>query len=95
MDIGCSEPFSLVDTLGDAVIIREWVLQKLPKDEFSVSNAIILSKSIRFPLFVDPQVKLFVVFRNIAGPLLSVNSTKKNNNMKCFLRHVKSEIRIL
>ena len=65
-NIGCADPFSLVETLGDPVLIREWVLQKLPKDDFSISNAIILSKSLRFPLFVDPQVRLWFWTRKIS-----------------------------
>jgi len=55
LGIPCATPFSLVDTLGDAITIREWVIAKLPKDDFSITNAIVLQKSIKFPLFVDPQ----------------------------------------
>lgn len=57
LKISCADPFSLVNTLGDPIQIREWIIAKLPKDEFSITNAIIYSKSIKFPLFVDPQVK--------------------------------------
>ena len=56
LEISCADPFSLVDTLGDPIQIREWIIAKLPKDEFSITNAIIYAKSIKFPLFVDPQV---------------------------------------
>jgi len=52
----CSEKFSLANILGDPVEIRKFILQKLPKDDFSISNAIIVTKSIRFPLFIDPEV---------------------------------------
>eukprot|EP01084_Bolivina_argentea_P281903 482434_1 len=55
LEISCSDPFSLVNTLGDPIQIREWIISKLPKDEFSITNAIIFDKSIKFPLFVDPQ----------------------------------------
>lgn len=55
-DIPCSDSFSLSEVLGDPVAIRAWVLQMLPKDDFSISNAIIVDKSIRFPLFIDPEV---------------------------------------
>ena len=30
-------------------------MQQLPNDSFSISNAIIMSKSMRFPLMIDPQ----------------------------------------
>ena len=56
LEISCADPFSLVNTLGDPIQIREWIISKLPKDEFSITNAIIFSQSIKFPLFVDPQV---------------------------------------
>ena len=48
--------FSLTTILGDPVIIKDWTnVFKLPKDDFSVSNGIMIQKSIKFPLFVDPQ----------------------------------------
>lgn len=53
--IDCSERFSLHRVLGDPVVIRKWGLQQLPKDEFSIDNAIILTKSLRWGLMVDPQ----------------------------------------
>jgi dynein heavy chain len=37
------------------VQIRNWTLQQLPNDAFSVANATIMSKSNRFPLMIDPQ----------------------------------------
>lgn len=54
-NITCSDSFSLRETLGNAVEIRSWVINKLPNDSFSVENAIMLSKSNRWPLMIDPQ----------------------------------------
>ena len=53
--ITCSSPFRLQDTLGNAVTIRNWIINRLPNDSFSVENAIMLNKSNRWPLMIDPQ----------------------------------------
>merc|ERR1711871_332308 len=54
-NIQCSEPFLLQETLGDPVTIRGWIINKLPNDSFSVENAIMLTKSNRWPLMIDPE----------------------------------------
>jgi dynein heavy chain len=53
--ITCSEGFNLRDTLGNAIEIRSWVINRLPNDSFSIENAIMLTKSNRWPLMIDPQ----------------------------------------
>jgi len=53
--IPCSAEFSLTATLGEPVKIRSWVIAKLPNDSFSIDNAIMLFKSNRWPLMIDPQ----------------------------------------
>jgi len=53
--IPCSEPFSLIDILGEAVEIREWNIHGLPADTFSVENGIIVKHADRWPLMIDPQ----------------------------------------
>jgi len=54
-DITCAENFRLGDTLGDPVTIRQWIINKLPNDSFSIDNAIMLEKSDLWPLMIDPQ----------------------------------------
>ena len=44
-NIACSSNFSLSSTLGDPVIIREWIINKLPNDSLSINNAIMLNQS--------------------------------------------------
>lgn len=53
--IPCSEGFTLRDTLGSPVTIRSWIINRLPNDSFSIENAIMLTKSNRWPLMIDPQ----------------------------------------
>ena len=55
--IPCSEVFSLSATLGEPVKIRAWNIAGLPVDAFSIDNGIIVSKSRRWPLMIDPQGK--------------------------------------
>ena len=50
-----SPNFVFSQALGDAVAIRQWNIWGLPKDDFSTSNAIVLSLSNRWPLCIDPQ----------------------------------------
>ncbi len=53
--IPSSEAFSLQQVLGDPVKIRDWNISGLPSDAFSIENGIIISKSRRWPLCIDPQ----------------------------------------
>ena len=53
--IAISKQFSLMNTLGDPVKIREWQLCGLPIDMFSVDNALIAKNAYRWPLMIDPQ----------------------------------------
>ncbi|KAG6455707.1 hypothetical protein O3G_MSEX009350 [Manduca sexta] len=53
--IPCSETYSLITTLGEPVVIRAWNIAGLPVDAFSIENGIIVDKSRRWPLMIDPQ----------------------------------------
>ncbi|XP_023309976.1 dynein heavy chain 1, axonemal-like [Anoplophora glabripennis] len=44
-----------VTTLGEPVQIRLWQLDGLPRDYLSTENAVLVSCSRRWPLFIDPQ----------------------------------------
>lgn len=54
-NIPCSDHFKLVNTLGDPVKIRDWIINGLPNDGFSIDNGIIMSVARRWPLLIDPQ----------------------------------------
>lgn len=44
-----------VNTLGEPVQIRSWQINGLPRDYLSTENAVLVSCSRRWPLFIDPQ----------------------------------------
>eukprot|EP00401_Gymnodinium_catenatum_P030183 CAMPEP_0117463678 /NCGR_PEP_ID=MMETSP0784-20121206/3705_1 /TAXON_ID=39447 /ORGANISM="" /LENGTH=245 /DNA_ID=CAMNT_0005257505 /DNA_START=15 /DNA_END=750 /DNA_ORIENTATION=+ len=49
--------FQLRAVIGEEVVIRQWVIDKLPNDSLSVDNALIMEKSRRWPLMIDPQIQ--------------------------------------
>ena len=53
--IPCSEDLALTSFLVDDATVGEWNLQGLPSDDLSVQNAIMVTRSSRFPLLIDPQ----------------------------------------
>lgn len=63
LQIYCSKNFSLVNTLGEPVVIRAWNIAGLPVDNYSVENGIIATKARRWPLMIDPQgmYKCFII----------------------------------
>jgi len=54
-EIPTSANYSLASTLGQPVLIRDWHIAGLPVDSFSTDNGIIVDKSRRWPLMIDPQ----------------------------------------
>ena len=57
LQVPCSDKFSLRAVLGDAVKIRDWNIDGLPNDSFSIDNGIIISHARRWPLMIDPQLQ--------------------------------------
>ncbi|CAM9197261.1 unnamed protein product [Discosporangium mesarthrocarpum] len=55
--IRVSEDFSVVQALGDPVVVREWHLFGLPSDKTSVESALVATNAAtgRWPLLIDPQ----------------------------------------
>ena len=63
--IPCSKVYSLIQTLGDPVVIRDWHLHGLPVDDFSIENGIMVTNSRRWPLLIDPQAQATKWIRNM------------------------------
>ncbi|KAI9190457.1 hypothetical protein H9P43_001891 [Blastocladiella emersonii ATCC 22665] len=55
LGVPVSENLTLADQLGDPVQVREWNVQGLPADELSTENGILVTRSRRWPLMIDPQ----------------------------------------
>ena len=57
--------FALSSILGNPVSILEWQINGLPTDSVSTDNAIMVERSKRWPLLVDPQQQANRWIRNI------------------------------
>lgn len=57
--IPSSDDFSLSKTLGDPIKIRAWNIAGLPSDAFSIDNAVIVSNSRRWWVFIQ-QIFLLI-----------------------------------
>merc|ERR1711871_241004 len=88
-NIQCSEPFLLQETLGDPVTIRGWIINKLPNDSFSVENAIMLTKSNRWPLMIDPEGQANKWVKKMEG------ADEKNSLLKVVKQSQNNFVRIL
>ncbi|BFZ17590.1 hypothetical protein BsWGS_20629 [Bradybaena similaris] len=81
--IPCSKVFSLNATLGEPVQIRAWNIAGLPVDAFSVDNGIIVAKSRRWPLMIDPQGQANKWIKNMEkGNKLSIIKLSDTNYMR-------------
>ena len=56
-ELQISPKYSLVHTLGNQILIRDWQMNDLPSDSVSLDNAILAQKSSRWPLMIDPQTQ--------------------------------------
>ena len=76
-------------TLSDAVKIRAWNIAGLPTDAISTENAIILSKSRRWSLMIDPQGQANKWLKNMyKGSMEVIKLTEKE-----FLRSLVNAVR--
>lgn len=48
--------FDFNEILGDNLKIRDWQFNGLPTDQFSISNAIIIDRTLKNLIFIDPQL---------------------------------------
>jgi dynein heavy chain len=68
LSVPSSEKPTLINTLGDAVKVRQWNIEGLPTDDFSVENAITIFAARRWPLIIDPQGQANKWIRQMEAP---------------------------
>jgi len=54
------------EILEDPVQTKTWTASSLPNDNLSIENAIIMFKSRRWPLMIDPQSQANKFIKNLA-----------------------------
>ncbi|EFJ08553.1 hypothetical protein SELMODRAFT_185288 [Selaginella moellendorffii] len=55
LEIPSSADFNFCNFLANAGDVREWNIQGLPADSFSTENGVVVMRSNRWPLMIDPQ----------------------------------------
>ena len=65
LHIDCSESITMKSLLEDAVKTKIWTAASLPNDNLSIENAIIMFKSRRWPLMIDPQNQANKFIKNL------------------------------
>ncbi|BHF62268.1 Dynein heavy chain 6, axonemal [Sparganum proliferum] len=91
LEIPVTDGVGLFAVLGDAFELRQWNSQGLPRDQVSTENAILVTRSRRWPLMIDPQEQANRWIRNkeVENGLKIVKSTDTN-----MLRVLESCIRV-
>lgn len=86
--IPVSEDLQLTQFLVDEAKIGEWSLEGLPSDELSIQNGIMVDRSSRFPLMIDPQSQAITWIKNKEPIILERDciSTLTNPRLKDILK---------
>lgn len=56
LNIPASKHFEFCGFLADPSNVRDWNIQGLPADSFSIENGVMVTRGRRWPLMIDPQV---------------------------------------
>ncbi|XP_056156824.1 dynein axonemal heavy chain 2 [Lampris incognitus] len=65
LEVPCSPRFSFAMFLSKPTVVRDWNIQGLPSDAFSTENGVIVTRSNRWPLVVDPQGQALKWIKNM------------------------------
>merc|ERR1719460_2216607 len=68
-EITHSTECNMTSVLGEPVKIQQWVVASLPNDTLSIENGIIIDRSRRWPLMIDPQRQANKYIKNMGKDL--------------------------
>eukprot|EP00392_Amoebophrya_sp_AT5.2_P015401 g15603.t1 len=94
--VPASAKVNLVESLVEGAVVAEWALEGLPSDDLSVQNGIMVTRSSRYPLMVDPQgqanrwIKSREAERIAASNGMAI-TTLSNNRLKDFVEFTMGE----
>jgi dynein heavy chain len=81
-NIPCGEAFNLSSKMGNPLVMREWAIQGLPSDSVSLNNGVMVVRTKRWPLLIDPQEQGTKWIKKMEGKELK---TLKLSNSKLLL----------
>ena len=62
LQIPVSQTLTIVSVLVDSFEIRQWNTDGLPRDQVSIENATLVTRGRRWPLMIDPQEQVNIIF---------------------------------
>jgi len=74
-----STNFTFEGFMTSASQIREWQVKELPTDDFSTQNAVLITKSHKFPTIIDPQGMAKTWIKKKTGKYLKVIDFKNKD----------------
>jgi len=83
-----TEGLDIISFLVDQGTVGDWNLDGLPTDPLSVQNGILVTRSSRYPLLVDPQGQALTWIRNKEmsklpkPPVTAINSSRLKDNLE-------------
>ncbi|XP_014276767.1 dynein axonemal heavy chain 2 isoform X2 [Halyomorpha halys] len=68
MSVPASPKLNMVTFLVKPPVVRDWNIQGLPTDNFSIENGIIVTRCGRWPLIIDPQSQAWIWIKTMEKP---------------------------
>ena len=88
-DVPGTDYINLIKALTNPVQRRDWEISKLPTDEISTGNAIMVTRGLRWPLMIDPQEQAKTWIKNLESKDL-VTSQMSDVNL---IRNLETAVR--